>query len=90
MSPLNRGDTSIPVLCLQVKYATKVLTEENVTTVVDINQVSDQLEAIRKRAREFEEDPQLVRNILQEGSEAARDVAEQTMDEVRAAIGLNY
>ena len=52
--------------------------------------IGGELAPIRERAREFEEDPQLVRNILQEGGEAARDVAEETMDEVRSAIGLNY
>ena len=55
-----------------------------------IDAVRSELAPIRERAREFEEDPQLVRNILREGGEAARDVAEETMDEVRAAIGLNY
>jgi len=55
-----------------------------------IDAVRSELAPIRERAREFEEDPQLVRNILREGGEAARDVAEETMNEVRAAIGLNY
>ena len=55
-----------------------------------IDAVLGELAPIRERAREFEEDPQLVRNILREGGEAARDVAEETMDEVRAAIGLKY
>jgi len=55
-----------------------------------IDAVLGELAPIRERAREFEEDPQLVRNILQEGAEAARDVADETMDEVRSAIGLNY
>jgi tryptophanyl-tRNA synthetase len=55
-----------------------------------IDAVLSELAPIRERAREFEEDPQLVRSILREGGEAARDVAEETMDEVRAAIGLNY
>jgi len=55
-----------------------------------IDAIRGELAPIRERAREFEEDPQLVRNILREGGEAARDVAEETMNEVRAAIGLNY
>ena len=54
-----------------------------------IDSILGELAPIRERAREFEEDPQLVRNILQEGGEAARDVADETMDEVRARrIGL--
>jgi tryptophanyl-tRNA synthetase len=55
-----------------------------------IDAVLAELAPIRERAHEFEQDPQLVRNILREGGEAARDVAEETLDEVRAAIGLNY
>jgi tryptophanyl-tRNA synthetase len=52
--------------------------------------VLSELAPIRAKAREFEEDPRLVRNILQEGGEAARDVADETMDEVRSVIGLKY
>ncbi len=55
-----------------------------------IDAVLSELAPIRSRAREFEDAPQLVRNILREGGEAARDVADQTMDEVRAVIGLKY
>jgi tryptophanyl-tRNA synthetase len=55
-----------------------------------IDSVLGELAPLRERAREFEADPQLVRNILLEGSEAARAVAEETMDEVRSAIGLKY
>jgi tryptophanyl-tRNA synthetase len=31
-----------------------------------------------------------VRAIIREGSDAARDVARETLDEVRQAMGLNY
>ncbi len=55
-----------------------------------IDSVLGELAPIRERAREFEADPQLVRNILLEGGEAARAVAEETIDEVRSAIGLKY
>lgn len=55
-----------------------------------IDAILAELAPIRERAREFEQDPQLVRNILREGGEAARDVAEETMGEVKDAIGLNY
>jgi len=43
-----------------------------------------------ERARQFEEDPGLVRSILLEGSEKARDVARETLDDVRAAIGIAH
>jgi len=55
-----------------------------------IDSVLGELAPIRERALEFEENPQLVRNILLEGGEAARSVAEETMDEVRSVIGLKY
>ncbi len=55
-----------------------------------IDAIRSELAPIRERAREFEEDPQLVRNILHEGGEAARDAAEETMAEVRSVIGLKY
>jgi tryptophanyl-tRNA synthetase len=55
-----------------------------------IDSVLSELAPIRTKAREFEEDRRLVRNILQEGGEAARNVADETMDEVRSLIGLKY
>ncbi len=42
----------------------------------------------RERAAKFEEDPGLVHAILLEGSEKARDVAKETIEDVRAAIGI--
>ena len=45
---------------------------------------------IRERAREYEKDPDTVRGIINEGCEAAREVARETLEEVRAAMGLSY
>jgi tryptophanyl-tRNA synthetase len=50
--------------------------------------VSEQAER-RERAEQFEGDPGLVHSILLEGSEKARDVAKETIEDVRAAIGLS-
>ena len=55
-----------------------------------IDAVQAELAPIRERAKEYEEDHGLVRNILNEGAERARDVAKQTMVEVRQAMGLEY
>ena len=43
---------------------------------------------IRERALEIVENYNLVRNIVEEGCEAARDVAQETLDEVREVMGL--
>jgi len=45
---------------------------------------------IREQAQEFTENPNAVRNILQDGCEAAREAARETMEEVRRAVGLSY
>ncbi len=55
-----------------------------------IEAVQAELVPIHERAREFIAQPQLVRNIITEGTEEARDAARETLKEVRAAIGLNY
>ena len=45
---------------------------------------------IRERAQEFVENPKIVQSIINEGCEAAREVARDTMDEVRQAVGVVY
>jgi tryptophanyl-tRNA synthetase len=55
-----------------------------------IDAVLVELEPIQERAREFERDRERVRAIIHEGSEAARVVARETLDEVRQAMGLVY
>ncbi|WP_260291547.1 tryptophan--tRNA ligase [Sedimenticola hydrogenitrophicus] len=55
-----------------------------------IDAVLQELKPIQERAREFEAQPELVRNIIAEGVEAARDMAQSTMVEVRHAMCLNY
>ena len=45
---------------------------------------------IRERAAEYRDNPQWVRTVLNEGSEKARDVARDTLEEVRRAMGLDY
>ena len=55
-----------------------------------IDAINAELKPIRERAAQFEEDPTLVRNIIQDGCEKASDVADETMRDVRAAMGLDY
>ena len=44
----------------------------------------------RERAKAYEEDPQLVRNIIADGCEQARKLAQETMRDVREAMGLDF
>jgi tryptophanyl-tRNA synthetase len=53
-----------------------------------IDGVLAELKPIQARARELEEEPELVRSIMNDGCEAARDFARETMEEVRHAMSL--
>jgi len=55
-----------------------------------IEGVLKEQEPMRERARMYEEDPQLVKNIIADGCEKARKLAQETMRDVREAIGLDY
>jgi tryptophanyl-tRNA synthetase len=45
---------------------------------------------MRERAQKYLDDPTLVRNIVADGCDKARDLARETMREIREAMGLNY
>src|SRR5579864_9200775 len=53
-----------------------------------IDKVVEEVTNLRRRAQEFEENPDLVRGIVAEGADKARDAARQTLDEVRRAMHL--
>ncbi len=54
------------------------------------NVINRMLEPIRQRRHEYEQDIPEIFRILKQGSEAAREAAAQTMDEVRTAMRINY
>ena len=54
------------------------------------NILQEELEPIRLRRKEFEKDIPEVYRILKEGSEVARNIAAQTLSEVKSAMGINY
>ena len=53
-----------------------------------IEAVLEEQEPIRERAVEFVEHPDVVRSIIAEGCDRARDEARETLEDVRQAIGL--
>ena len=55
-----------------------------------IEAVLGELKPIQERAVALEQEPELVRNVINDGCEAARDVARETMGEVRHAMSLIY
>ena len=74
---VQQGCRSAGIGCLECK---KPITEA----------INAELEPMRVRAREYEESPELIYSLLTEGAERARDVAEDTLKDVRAAMGLSY
>ena len=55
-----------------------------------IDAVLKELKPIRERCEEYLKDIDSVRGIIDEGCEKARDVARETMEDVREAMGLVY
>ena len=55
-----------------------------------INVLEESLAPIRERRRQYEQDIPAVFDILRRGSETARATAAQTLEEVRAAMRINY
>lgn len=55
-----------------------------------INVLEETLAPIRERRKQWEQNIPAVYDILKEGSEKARATAAQTLDEVRAAMKINY
>ena len=55
-----------------------------------IEAVLEEQKPMQERAQQYIEDPTLVRNIIADGCERARKLAQETMREVREAMGLSY
>jgi len=55
-----------------------------------IDSINDEQRIMIDRARRFEEDPDLVHSIIQEGSEKARIIARDTLEEVKESIGISH
>jgi len=52
--------------------------------------IINEIEPIREKANQLEENMGMVKSVISEGSEKAREVARETMSDVRQAMGLNY
>jgi len=55
-----------------------------------IDAIVRELAPMRERAQRYIEDPSLVRNIVADGCERARELANETMRDVREAMGLAH
>lgn len=55
-----------------------------------IDAVLAEQQPMRERAKQYEENPDLVKSIVAEGCEKARAIARTTIEDVRGAMGLDY
>jgi tryptophanyl-tRNA synthetase len=72
-----KGCTSAGIGCLECKQPV-------------IDAVLKEQEPMRERAQRYLDDPKLVRDIVFDGCGKARAMAEETMRDVREAMGLGY
>jgi tryptophanyl-tRNA synthetase len=74
---VQQGCTTAGIGCLECKQPV-------------IDAVLAEQRPMMERAQIYLEDPTLVRNIIADGCERARDLANETMRDVREVMGLNY
>ncbi len=55
-----------------------------------IDAVLEEQQPMRERAKQYEENPDVVKSIVAEGCEKARAIARATLEDVRGAMGLDY
>ena len=55
-----------------------------------VEALQQELQPLQARAADYQDNPDLVRQILADGAERARSEARETLTEVRLALGLNY
>jgi tryptophanyl-tRNA synthetase len=72
---VNEGCRSAGIGCLECKQPL-------------IDKIVEEVTAMRRRGQEFEEHPELIRDIVAEGDEKAREAARQTLEDVRRAMHL--
>ncbi len=72
-----RGCKSAGIGCLECKQPV-------------IDKVLQEQDQFRERAQPYLDDPQLVRNIMADGCDRARKLAQETMRDVREVMGLSY
>ena len=103
---IKKDDLGNPDICMVAYYHNLFTNEEDCKIVCEeckagkrgcvackkqlAQNIIDTLEPIREKRKYYEERPELVDKILIEGTKKAREVAKQTMKEVKQAMRLEY
>ena len=103
---IKKDDLGNPDICMVAYYHNLFTNEEECKTVCEeckagkrgcvackkqlAQNIISTLEPMKERRKYYEERPELVDQILKEGTNKAREVAKQTMKEVKQAMKLNH
>lgn len=102
---IKKDDPANPFICM-VYYYHKLLQNENLDTVCEeckkgtrgcvackkelIEKMEQFLSPIREKRKYYEQNPNLVNEVLIKGTKKAKEMAEETMNKVRKSIKINY
>ena len=103
---IKKDDPANPEVCMVYYYHKLINNEENLNTICSecklgsrgcvqckkelINEMNNFLSDVRTRRKYYEEHPELVEQILNEGTEKARQVAKEQMAKVKHAMKIDY
>ena len=103
---IKKDDLGNPDVCMVAYYHNLFTSEEGCKTACEeckagkrgcvackkelAQNIIDTLEPIREKRKYYEERPELVEKMLIDGTNKAREVAKQTMKEIKQAMKLNY
>ncbi len=103
---LKKDDPANPDICMVYYYHKLVTPEEDLKTVCSeckngsrgcvackkqlIENINKLLDPIKERRKQYEENPELVEKILNEGTEFAGNVAKENMKKIKEAMMINY
>ncbi len=103
---IKKDDSANPDVCMVYYYHKLVNSEENVNTICSeckkgsrgcvackkelIEHMNAYLKPIRDRRKKYEDNPELVKEILNKGTEDARKKAKEQMNKIKKAMKIDY
>lgn len=103
---IKKDDPADPNKCMVYYYHKLINNEENINTICSeckqgargcvqckkelIEKMNEFLKPIQEKRKVYEENPELVDEILNKGTEKAREKARETMSKVRKAMKIDY
>lgn len=104
-SKIRKDDPANPDVCM-VGYYHKLFSEKNLDTICSecregkrgcvackkelADNIIEKLKPIRERRRYYEERPELVKEILRQGTEKARTITKETLKSIKASMKIDY